>query len=37
MKTLPPTMLCTNCGDELPRIEMPNGICPGCLEINPGL
>lgn len=27
------TMLCLECGDELPRALMPNGVCPGCTEI----
>lgn len=27
------TMMCIGCGDELPMKQMPNGVCPGCTEI----
>ncbi|MCW3053837.1 MAG: Bacteriophage Mu Gam like protein [Chthonomonadales bacterium] len=29
----PPTMPCTECGDVRLRITMPNGLCPGCAEL----
>jgi hypothetical protein len=31
---LPPLMLCILCGDERPRLDMQNGICPACIELD---